>query len=49
MKYELSSVVRRSGHKVFAVGGGWTLSFVVWCIAIGMLLAIVAVLLSPEQ
>lgn len=48
MKYELSSVVRRTGHKLYA-GRGWMPSFVVWCIAIGMLLAIVAVLLSPEQ
>lgn len=48
MKDELSSVVRRSGHQLYVVGG-WTLSFAVWCIAIGMLLAIVCVLLSPEQ
>jgi len=48
MKDELSSVVRRSVHKLYAAGG-WTPSFVVWCIAIGMFFAIVCVLLSPEQ
>lgn len=37
-----------SGYKLYAAGE-WIASLVVWCIAIGMFLAIVCVLLSPEE
>ena len=37
-----------SGYKLYAAGE-WAASLVVWCFAVGMLLAIVCVLLSLEE
>ena len=48
MKYELPSLTRPLGHRLYA-SGEWIAALVVWCFAIGMSLAMVCVLLSLEE